>query len=334
MNKIGVIIYGCGVMGRRIAHTLHKKNSFEIKGAVDIAPECVGKDLGDYFPEQKKTGIIIEKNAEKVISEQNAQAAVIATTSYLKDVTEQITQCVLAGLNVVSTCEELSFPWKSAPREADEIDKLANHEGVTVTGTGINPGFLMDTLPLVLTAPCLEVKNIRVIRTMDSSKRRLPFQVKVGTGLTQDEFYQKIKKKKITGHVGLLESIYMIAQGLGWQLDLAEEVPPVPVVDDKEINTGLGLVEPGKVVGLSSTAYGTMGGEEVITLVFNANAAVDEEYDEIIINGVPYIQQRIIGGVHGDVGTVAVTVNSIPQVIKASPGLKLMKDLPPCPVIS
>jgi len=330
MDKIGVIIYGCGVMGRRIAHTLYNKKSFEIMGALDIAPELVGKDLGEYFPEQKKTDIIIEKDAEKVLSNTKAQVAVIATASYLKDVTEQIIQCIQADLNVVSTCEELSFPWKSEPDRAKKIDKMAKDKEVTVTATGINPGFLMDTLPLMLTAPCLEVKSIRVIRMIDSSKRRIPFQKKVGTGLTQDEFYEKIEKKEITGHVGLLESIYMIAEGLGWELDKAVEIPPAPVVDEREVHTGLGLVEPGKVVGLSSTAYGTIGDKEVITLIFNANAALDEEYDEIIITGVPDIQQKIIGGVHGDVGTVAVTVNSIPKVLLASPGLKVMKDLPPC----
>lgn len=334
MDKIGVIIYGCGVMGRKIAHALHKNSRFEIRGAVDIAPGLIGKDLGEHFPEKKRIGVIIEKDVERALSNTEAQAAVIATTSYLKDITDQIIQCVKTGLNVISTCEELSFPWKNKPEEAEKIDELAKNRGVTVTGTGINPGFLMDTLPLVLTAPCLEVRAIRVIRMMDSSKRRIPFQVKVGTGLTQEEFYRKIEKNEITGHVGLVESIYMIAEGLGWNLEQAIEVPPIPIVDERKTSTGLGLIEPGRVVGLSSTAYGTIGGKEVITLVFNANAAVDEEYDEIIITGVPDIHQKIIGGVHGDVGTVAVTVNSIPQVMRASPGLKVMKDLPPCASVS
>jgi 4-hydroxy-tetrahydrodipicolinate reductase len=259
MSEIGVIIYGCGVMGRRIAHALYNKKSFEIAGALDIAPELVGRDLGEYFPEKSKTGIVIENDAEKVLSNTKAQAAVIATTSYLKDVTEQIIQCIQSDLNVVSTCEELSFPWRNELNKAQKIDNLAKDKKVTVTGTGINPGFLMDTLPLMLTAPCLEVKSIRVIRMMDSSKRRIPFQIKVGTGLTQDEFYEKIEKNEITGHVGLLESIHMIAEGLGWNLDEAVEVPPVPVVDEREVHTGLGLVKPGKAVGLSSTAYGTIG---------------------------------------------------------------------------
>jgi len=334
MEKIGVIIYGCGVMGRKIAHTVYSKKSFEIRGAVDTAPALVGKDLGELFPDKKKIGIIIEKDAEKVLSDKKAQAAVVATTSYLKDVASQIILCIKAGLNVISTCEELSFPWRSEPEKAAQIDRLAKEKGVTVTGTGINPGFLMDTLPLVLTAPCLEVSRVRVVRMMDSSKRRIPFQKKVGTGLTQKEFHEKIEKKEITGHVGLLESIYMIAEGLGWDLDEAVEASPIPVLDERDVDTGLGRIKSGKVIGLSSTAFGKIKGKEVITLEFSAHAAVDEEYDEIYIKGAPDIYQKIIGGVHGDIGTVAVTINSIPKVLHAASGLKTMKDLPPCAAIS
>lgn len=330
MNKIGVIIYGCGVMGRRIAYTLYRKKTFEVMGAVDISSELWGKDLGEFFPDPKKIGIIIEKDADKILSNTKAQTVILATNSYLKDVLDQIIQCVEAGLNVVSICEELSFPWKTDPEKAEKINKLAKKKGVTVVGTGINPGFLMDTLPLILTTPCLEVRSIRVVRRLDSSKRRIPFQIKVGTGLTQKEFDEKIENQEITGHVGLLESIYMIAEGLGWNLDEVVENPPIPVVNKEMAYTGLGMVYPGKVIGLSSSAYGKVKGEEVITLVFKAHAGVKEECDEIFIHGVPDIHQKIIGGVHGDIGAVAVTVNSIPKALLASPGLKCMKDLPPC----
>jgi len=124
-----------------------------------------------------------------------------------------------------------------------------------------------------------------------------------------------------------LESIYAIADGLSWKLDDAQELPPQPVIDDKEVETALGAVKPGNVIGLTSTAFARKGGEEVITLEFCANAAVDEEYDEIIIQGEPNIHQKIIGGVHGDIGTIAVTVNTIPRALEAPPGLKVMKDL-------
>lgn len=329
MNKINVVIYGCGVMGRKIGEALRDKRSFDLVGAIDIDHKLIGKDLGELFDNPKELGIIIDKDAERLFSKVTAQAVVLTTTSYLKTVFPQITECLNAGLNVISSCEELSYPWKSEPELSQKLDDLAREKGVTVTGTGINPGFLMDTLPLILTTPCLKVKAIRVMRMMDSSKRRIPFQKKVGTGLSQKEFQQKIENKVITGHVGLLESIHMIADGLGWELDETAELPPEPVIDEKEIKTALGMIRPGNVIGLKSVAYGKKEGQEVITLNFSANAAVDEEYDEIVIEGEPNIRQKIIGGVHGDIGTVAVTINTIPRVIEASAGLKLMKDLLP-----
>lgn len=334
MDKIKVVIFGCGVMGSRIANILWTKDSFEIVGALDIAPDLVGKDLGELMDHPTKTGIKIESDADKLFSEVQTQAAVLTTTSYLKEVYPQIIQCLNAGLNVISTSEELSFPWKRNPELARDIDKAAVEKGVTVVGTGINPGFLMDTLPLFLTAPCLEVSSIKVIRMMNSSKRRIPFQKKVGTGMSKQEFEDKIKKKIITGHVGLLESIYLIADGLSWKFDEVKELPPQPVLSDREITTGMGTVKPGYVIGLTSIAYALKGGKKLINLEFNAHAGVEEEYDEIIIKGKPDIHQKIIGGVHGDIGTVAVTINTIPRAVEASAGLKITTDLPPAIVTS
>lgn len=329
MEKIRVIIYGCGVMGRKVTQALLDKISFEIVGAVDINPEIVGKDLGEILESPEKMGVVIEKDAEAVFSQVKAQAVVLTTTSHLKGVFPQIVQCLKAGLNVVSTCEELSYPWKSNPELARELDSMAKEQDVSVVGTGINPGYLMDTLPLILTAPCLNVSSVKVKRMMNSAKRRLPFQVKVGTGMTREEFREKIENKTITGHVGLLESINMIADGLGWELDDAVELPPEPVISDREINTAVGLIEPGNVVGLTSLAYGMKNGNKIISLEFCANAAIDEEFDEIVIEGEPNIHQKIIGGVHGDIGTVAVTINTIPRAISAPAGIIVMKDLPP-----
>lgn len=329
MDKIKVIIYGCGVMGRKIAQALLDKKSFEVVGAADINPDLAGKDLGEILDMPKKFGVLIEEDADSLFSRVKAHAVVLTTTSHLKSVFSQITQCLKAGLNVISTCEELSYPWKRNPELTQELDNLAKEQGVTVVGTGINPGYLMDTLPLILTAPCLKVKSIKVTRMMNSAKRRLPFQVKVGTGLTQEKFREKIENKVITGHVGLLESINMIADGLGWELDEAVELPPQPVIDEKEIKTALGTIKPGNVIGLTSIAYGKKDDREVIALKFCANAAVDEEYDEVIIQGEPNIHEKIIGGVHGDIGTVAVTINTIPRAVDAPAGLKVMKDLSP-----
>ena len=331
MDKMRVIIMGCGIMGRRVAEALLPKQSFEIVGALDIAPELTGKDLGELFSTPQTTGIIIESDAESLFARVKADAVVQTTLSHLTAVVPQIEQCIQAGLNIVSTCEELSYPWKRHPELAAEIDRLAREAGVTVVGTGINPGYLMDSLPLALTAPCLRVDSIRVTRMMNSARRRIPFQKKVGTGMTPQEFRQKIDDGIITGHVGLLESINMIASGLGWELEEAVELPPEAVIAETETGSGMGTVPPGDVIGLRSVAYARKGGQKVITLEFIANAGVREEYDEIEIKGEPDIHEKILSGVHGDTGTVSMTINTIPKTIAAVPGLKVMSELPaPC----
>jgi len=329
MDTMKVIVYGCGVMGRRIVEALLEKQSLSVVGAVDADPRLVGKDLGSLLEDKKNLGIAVRDDPRRFFSEVEADAVVLATTSRLEEVFPQVARCVEAGLHVVSTCEELFFPWERKPELAAKIDRMAREHGVTVVGTGINPGFLMDTLPLMLTAPCLGVEAIQVTRKMDSAKRRIPFQKKIGTGLSPQVFREKMEQKEITGHVGLLESLQAIAAGLGWKLDRAEELPAEPVVADREVSTGLGVVAAGDVIGLVSVARGEREGRKVITLTFDAHAGVEEEYDEVLIQGVPNIRERILGGVHGDVGTVAVTVNTIPRAVASGPGLKIMKDLPP-----
>ncbi len=327
-EKIKVIIYGLGVIGGNIAKALLEKKGIEIAGVIDIDPKKIGKDMGEILQLPEKTGVIISDKSKEVFNNSKAKAVIHTTFSYLPQVLPQIIECIEAGLNVISTCEELSFPFKRYPKLAQQIDALAKKHQVTVVGTGINPGYLMDTLPLSLTAPCLDVKSIKATRMMNSARRRIPFQKKVGTGLTQEEFKKHIEEKIITGHVGLLESINMIADGLGWKLQEIKELPPEPVIAEKEVETPLCKVTPGKVLGLKSIAYGKMNGKEVIKLSFIAYAGVEEEYDEIIIEGKPNIHQKIIGGVHGDIGAIATTINTIPKAINASPGLYTMKDLP------
>jgi len=323
-----VILFGIGAIGSRIAKFALEKKGLEVVGAIDVAKDKVGKDLGEVLEVGKALGVTITDDPDALFSRVKADIVIHATTSYLKDVYPQIAKCVKAGINVVSTCEELSYPYYKHPELANEIDELAKKHGVTVLGAGINPGYLMDTLPITLTGPCQDVKTIKVTRMMDSSKRRIPYQKKIGTGLTPEEFKKMIEEKKITGHVGLIESIAMIADAMGWELEEIQELPPEPVIAEEEIVTSYTTVKPGQVAGLKSVAHGVKEGKKVITLEFISHAAVKEEYDAVSVEGVPNIYQKIAGGVHGDIGTVATIINSIPKVINANPGIVTMKDLP------
>jgi len=326
-EKLRVVLYGVGAMGGRIAKLLLGKDGVEVVGAVDAAPEKAGRDLGEVLGLVKRMGVKVSDDPEAVFSEVRADVVVHATTSFLKDVYPQIAKVLEHGVNVVSTCEELVYPYVAEPELARKLDKLAKDHGVTVLGTGINPGFLMDTLPITLTAVCQKVKGIKVTRVMNAATRRAPFQKKIGAGLTVDDFRQRMEKGEITGHVGLEQSIAMIADALGWKLDKIEADPAEPVMAEKGVESDVVRVEAGRVAGLRQRARGVRDGREVVTLDFQAYIGAEEEHDSITIEGTPNIHEKISPCVHGDLGTAAIVVNSIPKVLNAPPGLATMKDL-------
>jgi len=328
VDKVKVVLYGVGEVGSRIARHLLEKEGLEIVGAIDLAKDKIGKDLGEVLGLNKRLGVEVSDNPDKVLSEAKPDIAVHATGSFLKQVYPQIETCIKHGVNVVSTCEELSYPYTCEPQTAQKLDTLAKKHKVTVLGTGINPGFLMDTLPITLTSLCQRIEKIKVTRLINAATRRVQFQKKIGAGLTVEEFKEKIKKGNISGHVGLAQSISMIAAALAWSLGKISIDEVQPVIATKPVSSETIKVEKGRVAGLKQIARGIKGGKEVITLEFQAYIGAVEEYDSIDVDGLPPIHEKISPCVHGDLGTVAVIVNSIPKILNAPAGLLTMKDLP------
>ena len=331
-NKFDVIQVGLGPMGKIITNLLCKRGNINLKGVVDINPQFIGKNLSEILETDLEFDLIIETNLDTVLSNGKVDVVIIATSSSLDKVSPLIKKAAKSESNIISICEELSYPFQLYPKLSAELDDLAKLNNVTIVGTGINPGYLMDLLPIVITAPCQSVKTIEVTRMMNSANRRVPFQKKIGTGLTVKEFHRKISNKEITGHVGLIQSIQFITAALGIKYDEIIELPPKEIITEKELKTSYGDTIPlGYVCGLQSKAFAKEDGREVIALNFVAYAGDQEEYDQIIIDGIPRIEQKIIGGVHGDLGTSAMVANLIPKVLAARPGLLTMKDLPvPC----
>jgi len=327
-RKVRVVLYGVGVIGSMVAKFLLEKEGIEIVGAIDVAKDKVGKDLGAVIGVNKHLGVTISDDTDYVLSKTKPDIAIHTTTSFMEKVYPQIAQIVKHGVNVVSTCEELSYPYLSAPDLAKKLDALAKKHDATVLGTGINPGFLMDTLVIALTAPCQKINRIEVVRVMNAATRRVPFQKKIGAGLTIEEFKEKIDKKIISGHVGLEQSIAMIADALAWKLDKIHVEPVESVVAKKPVKSEAISVEKGRAAGLKQCAYGVRNGKKAILLEFQAYIGAEEEFDAVTIEGSPTIKQKISPCVHGDLGTIAMIYNSIPKVLNAEAGLKTMKDLP------
>lgn len=295
-------------------------------GAIDIDAGLVGRDLSEVAGIDDKLGVLISAEADAILSQTKPDVVFLTTSSSLRVVYAEVVKCIEAGANVISTCEELAYPYRKEPQISADIDKKARDKGVTVLATGVNPGFVMDAWPLFMTGVCQQVKQIKAVRVQDASSRRGPFQKKIGAGCTLEEF-NKLVASGTLKHVGLPESIAMIASGLGWELDeITESIEPVVAIS--RVKTNFVTVEPEQAAGVRQVGRGIRARDELITLEFEAYVGAPESYDAVYITGTPNLEVVIKGGTHGDVATAAITANCVHRVMDAPTGLLTMKDLP------
>lgn len=323
---MNIVQVGLGPLGQKIVRYALERGTINIAAAVDPAPDKVGKDLGELCG-VGKLGVTVSKDLATALSGAKVEAAVLTTVSSLKKIESQIAEIAKAGLPIVSTCEELSFPWKTEPEISARIDEVCKSNNVACLGTGVNPGYLMDFLPSALTAVCQRVDKIKVSRIQDASVRRVPFQQKIGAGLTPDQFQEKVKAGTLR-HVGLTESMHMIADRMGWTLDKTTESLD-PVIAESEITTGYTPIKAGMARGVEQIGRAYVNGDEVITLEFRAGVGEAKSYDRVEITGEPNITSEIDGGVNGDIATCAITINALRNIVDAKPGLRTMVDIAP-----
>lgn len=319
-------MYGLGPIGAAVARQLASRKGFQIVGAVDIDRAKIGLDLGEVIGLDKKLKVRITNDVNGAIKAGKPDVAVLCTSSSLRKVMPQIEGVLKKKVAIVSTTEELSYPVGKNRALAKKIDALAKKAKVAVVGTGVNPGFAMDALPITLTGISERVDSIRVDRVQDARSRRLPFQQKIGSGLNKEQFAQKVKDGSVR-HVGLAESVQMIADAMGWKLDkVTDEIHPK--IADKAVESELIAVDPGYVCGIIQDGTGYVKGKAVITLHMEAYLGAPESFDAVTVEGVPRITSKVSGGLHGDIATASITVNSIPKILRVSPGLRTMADMP------
>src|SRR5579863_7622945 len=325
-KKIRVVQFGIGPIGASIARLMRQKTAIEIVGAIDKDPAKAGRDLGESVgASDAPWGVVISAESRPAL-EKSVDIVVHSTSSYLTSVMDQLMECLAAGSCIVSTCEELAYPWKKHPELSKQLDNAAKEEGVALLGTGVNPGFVMDKLVLTLSAVSQRVDWASAVRIVDASKRRLPLQKKIGAGMTADEFRQQVAAGVIKHH-GLPESIAMVADGLGFALDdISETIEPV--IADAAVKTEFLEVEPGQVAGVHQIARGSAKGDVKVYMELRMYVGAKEPADLVELKGEPNLSLLIPGGTHGDVATAAVVVNAIPQILAAPAGLRTGRDLP------
>jgi 4-hydroxy-tetrahydrodipicolinate reductase len=324
-KKIRAIQYGVGPIGASIARLMHEKQAIEICGAIDTDPAKIGRDLGEVVgASDAPWGVKISGDANDVL-QQSADVVIHSTSSSLAKVMDQLLACLEAEACVVSTCEELSYPYKTHPDLAAKLDAEAKSWGVALVGTGVNPGFVLDKLVVTLAAVSQRVEHVKALRIVDASKRRLPLQKKVGAGMTVEEFRAQVAARVIK-HVGLPESVAMVADSLNLPVEEITETIE-PVVAAERVQTEFLTVEPGQAAGVHQIARGLAGGKELIYLELQMYVGAKDPADTLELRGHPNISLIIPGGSPGDIATASVVVNSIPVILDAPAGLRTSRDL-------
>ncbi|SHJ87155.1 2,4-diaminopentanoate dehydrogenase [Tepidibacter formicigenes] len=333
MENIKIGIWGFGAMGSGMANMLLTKKGVEIVAVCDRNESRVGKSMYEVLGIERgdRKEVIIKSNEEEAFTQKCADVVLLATDSFTKGAFDKIKFILERKMNVISTAEEMAYPNAQEPELAKKIDEIAKENEVSVLGTGINPGFVLDLLILALTGTCERVDHIKAARVNDLSPFGHAVMVEQGVGVTVDEFNKGVEDGSIAGHVGFPESIKMITDGIGWNLEKVEQTRE-SIVSNVYRESKYAKVEAGNVAGCRQCGYGYVNGEVKIEMehpqqILPHLEGVDTG-DYIWIKGNPDISLQIKPEIPGGIGTIAMCVNSIPHVINARPGLKTMLDIP------
>jgi 4-hydroxy-tetrahydrodipicolinate reductase len=318
-----LVVVGLGPIGLAVARAAQQTPDLGLAGLVDLDPAKLGKTLPDLLPGTAASTPVVDSLAKV----SGADVAVLCTTSFFDKIAPLVRECMKHKLHVTSSCEEMLWPAYRHAELGKQIDAEAKAAGVALLGTGVNPGYVMDLFAVQISSMLTKVTKVTCLRRVDALKRRLPLQQKVGSTMTVEQF-NGLKAKGQIGHKGLAESIAMLATGLGRTVkpgSVHEELHPV--LADREIECGLGIIEPGRVRGMHNT--GAWSGEG-LAIQLDLLMACDEPNprDEITLEGPVPLKVTVPGSTPGDSATVAALINTARLLPKVSPGLKTMLDLP------
>ncbi len=325
LRPMKLLHVGLGPLGIKILRDFVDRDLGEIVAAVDIDPSLAGKPLSALHPSLPK-GVRVLTGLDAVRDWAAIDAAMVTTASDLAACAQSLRPILQRGLPVVTTCEEAVWPWLRHRALADELHALCLQHGGRVLGTGVNPGYLMDTVPVFATAVSKRVDKLEIHRIQDATTRRIPFQKKIGATLDDRAFKAGIKAGWLR-HVGLGESLHFVAAAMGWPIDRwSENIKPVKAA--RAMRCGLGPIAKGRAAGVRQEASGYSGGKRVLHFVFQAAIGQKDPHDRVIVSGEPDLDLRFEGGVHGDVATSSIALNALRPLSNAAPGLHTMMSIP------
>ena len=330
MVPIGIIGSG-GVARHAVRLLLNHRRDYELVGVCSADPDAIGRDMAEIAGVISNKPIPVVGGLSELLS-LGPVAVIDGSRSFLHLLADDVVACAEAGVNFVSACEELAHREPGREADWDRIDEAAKRGGVSVLGTGVNPGFIFDFLVLAASGLCWDIGRITGRRVVDVSGFGQDIHRRLGIGYTLDEFNAGHADGSIAGHVGFPESIRMVVEGLGLTLDDAVAQEFIPYVATEPAPTLYGAVPDGSTEGFLHTARGCVNGEEFMTLDLllhlRPEEAGHEVGDSIDIEGEHPIRIRFRPGNDALYATSAHLVNSVPTVIDAPPGIRPVSQLP------
>lgn len=332
MENVKVILWGLGAMGGGIGKMITKKTGVDIVGAIDIGDK-LGKSLYDVVPgiERGDRADVIVGTAEEVIKEKAADIVVVCTDSFTSKVYDKLVFVMEKKMNVITSAEEMAYPQAQEPELAKKLDDIAKANGVSVLGTGVNPGLIMDLLVILWTGACETVDHIVSRRVNSLSPFGPAVMEEQGIGVSVEDFNARKADGTMAGHVGFAESIGMITEALGWKLDKVEQDMEA-IVTDVDRKSPYGFAPAGSVAGVAMKGYGYIDGEMKIEMDHPQQIEPEQvgvhTGDYVEIQGIPPVNMANTPEIEGGIGTMAMILNTIPHVINARPGLQTMIDVP------
>jgi 2,4-diaminopentanoate dehydrogenase len=330
MDKTRVALIGCGATGLEIGRSLLGRSDAELVAAVDTDPAKVGRPLAELLGDDALEPSV--RAGLEGLTAEEVDVAVVTVGSTVVSVTPVLEPLAAAGIDVISLCEELAYPWFDDPGGAARLHRHAERHRTSILATGCNPGFLMDTLPIVVSASMQAVQRVSIERTTDLSAYG-PLLGKFGFGLTPEEHSARIGGD-VVGHIGFRQSIAHLAHALGLELEAIEVDAPEPIVVAAAERSGAILRIPaGTVAAVRHTARGIVAGEAAISCLANFGFLAPEDGlaqgDRWRFEGAGRtVELASATGFDSWETTIAVLVNLIGALGCAPSGLLTMSDLP------